>query len=50
MTWCDGCNRPHQQVTEHPTDDGRMELLCTPCWQDADYWDDIRPWWREVAA
>ena len=41
MTLCDGCHRPHQQVTEHITDDARIHLLCTPCWQEADAWDEM---------
>lgn len=50
MTWCDGCHRIQPQTTTHltpPIPGGanvwHLEYLCTPCWQEADYWDDIEP-------
>jgi hypothetical protein len=47
---CDGCNRSHPQTTTRlapPKPGGadvwHLEYLCTPCYQFADYFDDIAP-------
>ena len=56
MSWCEGCQKPHQTTTHlADRDDGwHLEYLCTPCYQVAGHWDDIDPtrfgWQNEEKA